>query len=224
MPWTHPETQLWWVCRCRSKCVSGTDNSLTSSWILFRVSSFLFDTSCVLFLSDTFSREVVTPICSPRSELAIALVASPSEGAFIDLIANLILKLLLLPTAIKKAFWILSSTVSTTWPIFLSIRPLKHFSKVFTITTFSLTAWPPSELPIVNSWSAVLSMTVAFSCLLFIALPIITTWSKSYNWMRSLLFHCLFLRVETTFVSINHLYLKNWKKMVNQQRNRKWQV
>ena len=50
-----------------SKCVSGTDNSLTSSGILFRVSSFIFNTCNVLFLSDTFSKGEVIPMCSPCS-------------------------------------------------------------------------------------------------------------------------------------------------------------
>ena len=51
------EQKLWWVCGCRSKCVSGPDNSLTSSGILCRVSIFTFDTSSVSLFLDAFSKE-----------------------------------------------------------------------------------------------------------------------------------------------------------------------
>ena len=71
----YQERFLWWVCVCQSKCVSGTDNSLTSSGMSCRVSSFTFDTCSMLF-PDAFSKEALIPTCSPRSEFAITLVTS----------------------------------------------------------------------------------------------------------------------------------------------------
>ena len=76
------------MCGCRSKCVPGTDNSLTLSEIMFRVPSFTFNTCSVLFHSDTFSKGAIIPICSPRSEFSVTLATSRLEDAFIDLIAN----------------------------------------------------------------------------------------------------------------------------------------
>ena len=64
---------LWWVCGCRSKCVSETDNSLTSSGKLFRVSSFVFNICSVLFFSDKFSKEAVIRMRYPHSEFAVIL-------------------------------------------------------------------------------------------------------------------------------------------------------
>ena len=131
---------LWWVCGFRSKSVPGTDNSLTSSGTLFRVSLFVLNTCSVLFLSDMFWKRAVIPMCYPRSKFTMTLVASRPEDAFIDLFANSILGEILLSIGVKIAFWILSSTVSTALPISLSILPIKHLSKVFTFTRFSLAA------------------------------------------------------------------------------------
>ena len=157
------EKKMWWVCGCRSKCISETNNSLTSSGTLFRVSSFILNTCRVWFLSDTFSEEAVIPNCSLCSELAITLVASRPENAFIDPIADWILGLILLSIAVKIAFWILSSTMSTILNISLSNLSMKHLSKVFAFTTSSLTAGLLSQLPTANSWSAVTSFNVVFS-------------------------------------------------------------
>ena len=137
---TKKVNSLWWVCGCGSKCVSLTDNSLTSSGILFRVSPFVFNACSVSFISDTFSKGAVMPMYSPCSELAMTLVASCPEDSFIDLIANSILGVIKLSIAVNIAFWFLSSTVSTILPISLSILSLKHLSKVFTFIRFSLTA------------------------------------------------------------------------------------
>ena len=67
-PKSRDSWYLWWVCGCRSKCVAGTDNSLTSSGIMFRVSSFTLNTCSVFFISDTFPQGTVIPMCSPCSE------------------------------------------------------------------------------------------------------------------------------------------------------------
>ena len=96
--------ELWWVCVCRSKRVSGTDNSLTWSGILFRVSSFLFNTCCMLLFSDAFSNEALIPTRSLHSEFAATLVVSRPEDAFIDLIANSILEAKMLLTMFKLHF------------------------------------------------------------------------------------------------------------------------
>ena len=129
----------------------------------------------------------------------MTLAVSRPEDAFIDLIANAILGAITLSIGVKIAFWVLSSTVSTILPISLSIPSLKHLFKDFTFTAFSLVAKSQPRLPAVNSWSLVASMTVAFSCLSLALLPIITPWSKSIIWLRSLLFDCLFLQVETVY-------------------------
>ena len=168
---------------------SWTDNLLTSSGLLFRVSSFTFNTFSVVFLSDTFWKGVVIPICSLRCKFAVTLVASCPEGAFIDLIANSILGATLLLIAVKIAFWIPFSTVSTILLIFLSILSLKHLSKVFTFTVFSLVN-ELSQVPTVRSRSAKPSLNIVVSCLWLAVLPIIISWSKSSNWLRSLLLHC----------------------------------
>ena len=128
------------MCDCQSKCAPGTNNSLTTSGILSRVSSFVINTCSVIFLSDTFSKGAVIPMCSPRSGFVVTLVASRLEDAFIDLTANSILGVILLSIAVKIAFWILSSTVSTKLPVSLSIFSLKHPSKVLTYTKISLAA------------------------------------------------------------------------------------
>ena len=67
---------LWWVCVCRSKGVSWTDNSLTSSGMLFRVSSFTFDACSILLFPDAFSKEALIPTCSPCSEFADSRIPS----------------------------------------------------------------------------------------------------------------------------------------------------
>ena len=115
--------KLWWVCVCRSKRVSGTDNSLTSSGIIPRVSSFTLLVHSTRF-PDAFSKGVLIPTCSQRSEIAITLVASRPEDAFIDLSANSILVATMLSIAVKNAFWILHSTVST---MFRRFSPSPHF-------------------------------------------------------------------------------------------------
>ena len=140
-----------------------------------------------------------------HSEFAHTLVTSRPEDAFIDLIANSIFGATILSMAAKIAFCILSSTVSTKLFIFLSILPLKHLSKVFTVIAFLFIAVLTLEVPTVKSWSLVPSLTTTFSCLSLAVLPIIISWSKSSNWLRNVLFDCLFLRIETMFVLITEL-------------------
>ena len=197
------------MCGCRSKCVSGTDNLLTSSGILFRVSSFVFNSCNVLLLSDTFSKREIIPMRSPRSEFIVSLVASRSEDALNDLTANSILGAMTLSIAFKIAISILSSTVSTMLPTSLSILSLKHLFKVFTLNKPSLAVKLLPVLLTVNSWSTVPSLTTTFSCLPLLASSKIMSWLKSYNWLRSLLFDCLFLRVETGFAFTDQMFL-NW--------------
>ena len=188
---------LWWVCVCRWKCVPEADNSLTSSGMLFRVSSFPFDTCCTLLFPDAFSKEALIPTCSLHSEFAAPLVASRPEDAFNDVIANSILGATRLSIAVKIAFCILSSIVSTILLISLSTFSLKHLSKVFTFTVLSLVAVVLLKVLAVKSRSLVPSLTTGFSWLSLAALPRILSWSKSSNWLRRLLFDCLFLRAET---------------------------
>ena len=76
------------MCVCRPKPVSGTDNSLTSAAMLFRVSSFAFDICITFLFPDAFSKGAVIPTCSRSSEIAVTLVAFCPENAFIDLISN----------------------------------------------------------------------------------------------------------------------------------------
>ena len=172
---------LWWVCGCRSKCASGTDNSLTSSGMLCRISSFTFATPNVLLFSDAFSKWALIPPCSLRSEFADTLATSRPEDAFIDLIANSIFGATMLSMAVKIAFCILSSTVSTILLISLSILSLKHLSKVFTFIAFQLSTELLLKVPTVKSRSLEPSLTTKISCLSLAALPITKSWSKSCN-------------------------------------------
>ena len=75
---------------------------------------------CCCF-SDAFSKEALIPTRSPRYEFAVTLVTSRPEDAFIDLIANSILGATMFSIAVKIAFCILSSTLSTVLLISLSI-------------------------------------------------------------------------------------------------------
>ena len=104
---------------------------------------------------------------------------------------------------------ILSSIVSTILLISLSILSLKQLSKVFASIAFSLIAELLLEVPTVKFRSLESPLTTLFSWLCLAALPRMISWSKSSNWLRSLLFDCLFLRVETMFVLIIQFYLKS---------------
>ena len=66
------------MCACRSNCVSGSDNSFTSSGRLCRVSTFTFDTCSVWLFPDAISKKVLIPT---HSEFADRLVATRSEDA-----------------------------------------------------------------------------------------------------------------------------------------------
>ena len=199
---------MWWVCGCRSKWVSGTDNSLTSSVMLCRVSSFTLDITWVSLFADAFSKEALIPACCLRSEFPDKLVTSRPEDALIDLIANSILGATILFIAVRIAFCILSSTVSTILFISLSILSLKNLPRVLTFIAFHLSTELLLKVPRVKSRSLEPSLTTIFSCLSLAALPITKSWSKSSNWLRSLLFDCLFLQVETVFVLITELFLR----------------
>ena len=108
-----------------------------------------------MLLSDAFSKEALVPICSPRSEFAVTLVASRLEDAFIDLIAHSILGATTLSIAVKIAFCILSSNVSTKLLISLSTLSLKHLSKVFKFFVLSIIAMLILEKPTVKPRSIV---------------------------------------------------------------------
>ena len=91
--------------------------------------NYISFTKCVVPFG-FFSKEVITPMRSPRSEFIVTLAASRPEDAFIHVTANSILGVMMFSMAVKIAIWILSSTVSTMLPIFLSILSLKHLSTV----------------------------------------------------------------------------------------------
>ena len=208
--WAVRSVTMWWLCLPVKKCIWEPE-------FIYLVRKFVSSLiTCikthVVYCSFRirFKIGAIIPSCSQRSGLRITLVASHPEDAFIDLLANSILGVKILSLVVKVAFWFLFTTVSTTLPISLPIFLLKHLSKVFTFTTFSLTAGPRSELPTVNSWLAVPSLTVVFSGLLLFIMPIATAWSKSSYWLRSLLSDCLFLWVEGMFVLTNQLYIKQW--------------
>ena len=119
--WVVSPDTLWWVCVCRSTRVSGTDNSLTSSGLLFQVWSFTFETCSILLLTDAFLKEAKIPASYPSSEFTATLVSSRPGDTFIDLFAKSILGATMLYIAVKIAFWLLFSTVSTKLLISLSI-------------------------------------------------------------------------------------------------------
>ena len=89
-----------------------------------------------------------------------------------DLIANSILGATILSIAVRIAFCILSSTVSTILFISLSILSLKHLSRVFTFIAFQLSTELSLKVPTVKSRSFEPSLTTIFSCLSLAALPI----------------------------------------------------
>ena len=151
------------MCGCRSKYVPGTDNSFASSGKLFPVSSFVLNTSNVLFLPNIFFRKSAILMCLSQSEFAVTLVASRPEDAFFDPIAHSIFGAFMLPREVKIAFWILLSTLSPILLISLAIFSIKPLSKVFIFIVFSLVIKLLPDVPIVNSWSPVPSLSVAFS-------------------------------------------------------------
>ena len=126
------------VCDCQLKCVLETDNSVISSGMFPRVSSFALNSWTVLFLSDTFSIEAIIPIRSYRSEIAVTLVMSRSKDAFNDVTANSNLGVTILSKAVEIALWILSPTKSTMLPFSLSILSLKYLSNIGIFLVFSL--------------------------------------------------------------------------------------
>ena len=146
--------------RSQSKCVTRTDNLLTSPGIFCRVSSVVFN-ACVLFLSDTFPKGTVIPMCSLCSEFDVTLVVSRTEEAFIDLTAHSILGVLLQSIAVKIVSRVISPTFSIRLPIFQSIQSLKHLSKFFTSSKFSLVVELLPVVSMVNFWSAVHSLTTS---------------------------------------------------------------
>ena len=88
----------------------------------------------------------------------------------------------------------------------LSILSLKHLSKVFTFTVLPLIPKLSLESSMVKSRSLVPSLATVFSRLSLAALPIMISWSKSSNCLRSLLFDCLIFRVDTMFVLLIEVY------------------
>ena len=67
---------------------SGPTLYLTRQGHSQRVSSFVFNSWNALLLSDKFSKEVVIPVYSPRSEKTNTLATFRAKDAFIDLTAN----------------------------------------------------------------------------------------------------------------------------------------
>ena len=177
---------------------------------MFRVSSFTFDICNSLWFQDAFSKKAVSPSCPPHSEFALTMIASRLEDAFIDLFAKSIFGTTVLSMAVvvKIAFWFLYSTVSTKILFSLSILSLYYLFKVFKITVFSLVTNLLLEVPKVKSRSVVPSMTITSSYIPLGVLPTLTSWSKSSNYLKSLLFDWFLLRVETMLALITQLYLK----------------
>ena len=132
------------------------------------------------------------------------------RDGFTDLTANSILGVRIISIAIKIAFWILSSTVSTMLPFSLSILSLKHIPKVWTFTTFFLAVKLLPLLSTVNVCSVVPSLPTTSCSPLFATLPIMISWSKSSNWLGSFLFNCFFSRVQTVFALTSKIYLQQW--------------
>ena len=199
------KTPLWWVCTCRSKCVSGTGNSLTSSGLCLRVSSVTFISRKVQFQSDTFPLRAEIPTCSSRSEFAVTLATYRPDNPLIDLTANSNLGVMML-YAVKLAIWILYSIVPVTLPISLVILSVRFFPKVWTSSVFRLIDAILSILLRVISRSTWQSLTSTFCQSLLTALPTKTPGSKSPNWLRSVPFCSLFLQAETIFVLPSELF------------------
>ena len=121
---------LWWVCDCRSKCVVGAMNSLTSPEIFPHVLSFAFISWNVSFPWETFLKEAMIPIGSQCFKFAVTLAASRPEDVFIDLTANSTVRVMILSTTVKIFFWILSLTNSMILLFSLSILSVSIFAMI----------------------------------------------------------------------------------------------
>ena len=160
-------------------------------------------------------QEAVIPICSPHSKLVVTLAATCPEDKFNDLAANLIIGVMMLSMVVKILFWILSSTVSTLFPIFLPIQSVVHLLSIWTFTVFSLVVGLPLILLTLNSRSTGPLFITTFCLPLLTASPIITSWLKSSNWLRSLLFFAPFSgELKPYLICELYLLLNKWNTLI----------
>ena len=108
---------------------------------------------------------------------------------YFDPKANLILTVKKISVRIKVAFRTVSSTVSAKVSIFPSVSSRRHLSKSWTFALISLFGEKVTILKTVNT-----KLTTAVYFALRTASPTKTSWSKSINWLRSLLFCFIFPR------------------------------
>ena len=94
----------WWVCDCPSICAPHTDNSTTSSGMFLRVSSFVFNTLSMFFLSDTFPKEAVIFLRSSRSGIPLTLAGCLLDDAVYYPFAYSILRMKKLSITVESAF------------------------------------------------------------------------------------------------------------------------
>ena len=120
------------------------------------------------------------------------LVQSPQDALF-QLIANSILGATILSTAVKPAFCIPSSIVSTILLTSLSTNSLEQLSQVFAFTKISSVVKFLTEVPTVEPRPLVPSFTIIIYCPSLALLPKMISWSRSIIELRILLFDCLFL-------------------------------
>ena len=98
------------TCKC-DKCVVAGQNVYLGPTIHLPRPKYCFESQhsylpSVVYYSFRirFQRGAVIPMCSPRSELPITLVASRPDDAFIDLIPNSFLRVIIITIAVKIAF------------------------------------------------------------------------------------------------------------------------
>ena len=206
LTYTHCFT-LWYVCVCWSKLVSKTKNSLATSVLCLRVSSFKSVSRKVLFLSDAFPSGAEIPSYFPCSKFAVTQLMSHPDEAILDTIAISIFGVKILSIAVKIAFWILTLTSSTTLCISLVILSIGFLSNVWTNTEISLAAAELSLLlTTIHQSTRGLSKKEVLS-LNIRCLNKKTSCSKSLTSLKTLLLCCFFFQVETMFVLTSDLHL-----------------
>ena len=137
------------------------------------------------------SKEAVIPICLPRSEFAVTLAVSRPEDACVE------------PRSRSEFYHEAFQKITH----FVTILSMRYFSNFRTFTVFSLAVEMPSLLLTVNLPSTdPLLLAIKFCCPLPTASPMITSWSKSSDWLRRFLFCCVFFRVETILILTSELH------------------
>ena len=158
-----------------------------------------------LSFSDMFTKETVIPLHTRRSRLALTLVASRPEDAFLT---SLLTQSLANNIIYRSQYRVPDPIFNRVNNInhFLSVFWSKHLFNVWTFNVFSMVVEILSQFLTVNSRSTVSSLNKRFCSPLFAVSPKISSWTKSSTWLRSLFF-CCFFRVETMVALTSELHI-----------------